>query len=47
VTDGRCDFLPGAALRATGTTLAGEVDRWAEYLTWAAEGDIRPSSPTP
>jgi hypothetical protein len=23
------DFLPGAALRATNTTLAGEVDRWA------------------
>lgn len=40
ITDGRCDFLPGAALRATGTTLAGEIERWAAYLTWAAEGDI-------
>ena len=38
ITDGRCDFLPGAALRATDTTLAGEIERWAAYLTWAAEG---------
>jgi aminoglycoside phosphotransferase (APT) family kinase protein len=40
VTDGRCDFLPGAAQRTTNTTLAGEIERWAAYLTWAAEGDI-------
>jgi len=38
--DGLGDVLPGAALAATGTTLAGEVDRWAHYLAWAAEGDI-------
>jgi aminoglycoside phosphotransferase (APT) family kinase protein len=40
ITDGRCDFLPGAALRTTHTTLKGEMDRWAAYLTWAAEGDV-------
>jgi aminoglycoside phosphotransferase (APT) family kinase protein len=40
ITDGRCDFLPGAALRATNATLVGEIERWAAYLTWAAEGDI-------
>jgi aminoglycoside phosphotransferase (APT) family kinase protein len=39
ITDGRCDFLPGARQRTTGGTLADELDRWAQYLAWAAEGD--------
>jgi len=42
VSTGRFDFLPGASRRATGDTLAGELDRWARYLAWAAEDDIPP-----
>jgi len=38
ITDGRLEFLPGAGPVA-GDTLAGEVDRWAAYLDWAADGD--------
>ncbi len=37
---GRCDFLPGAVAPSTDETLAGEVERWARYLTWAAEDDV-------
>ena len=37
-TDGRCDFLRGAP-GAGRDTLAGELDHWARYLAWAAEGD--------
>jgi aminoglycoside phosphotransferase (APT) family kinase protein len=40
VTSGHCDFLPGGDHRATGDTLAGEVNRWDRYLTWAGGGDI-------
>jgi aminoglycoside phosphotransferase (APT) family kinase protein len=36
----RLASLPGSARAATGETLAGEVDRWAGFLAWAAEGDI-------
>jgi aminoglycoside phosphotransferase (APT) family kinase protein len=40
VSTGLCDFLPGGARRSTNDALAGEVDRWARYLAWAAEDDI-------
>jgi aminoglycoside phosphotransferase (APT) family kinase protein len=36
---GQCDFLPGGVRRPTGDILSGEVDRWEQYLTWAAEGN--------
>ena len=36
----RCAALPGADLISGGGTLAAEVDRWARFLNWAAEGDI-------
>jgi aminoglycoside phosphotransferase (APT) family kinase protein len=42
VAGGRCDFLPGGHERSAGTTLGGEVDRWARYLAWAAEDDVPP-----
>ncbi len=48
---GGCDFLPGGSVPPTDGTrstetpptdgnLAGEVDRWARYLSWAAGDDV-------
>lgn len=34
------DFLPGAGLAPSHSTLAGELERWTRYLEWAADGDV-------
>jgi aminoglycoside phosphotransferase (APT) family kinase protein len=39
IAGGRWDVLPGGAPSVRNSTLAGEVDRWAQYLAWASEGD--------
>ncbi|MGH9016834.1 MAG: phosphotransferase family protein [Acidimicrobiales bacterium] len=40
VSDGRFDFVPEGPARATGTTLGAGLERWTQFLSWAAEGDV-------